>query len=80
MYKKSTKDANQNERMFSMSPMITELWQQDYQDQDLWHNEQGIMINTAALVEREAYFDIIRVPASALSISNDLDSFIFEHH
>ena len=40
----------------------TEVWYQDVEDSDLWFGEHGVMVNTAALNEREFYFDVIRVP------------------
>ena len=42
---------------------LTEIWTQDIQDPDLWHGNYGVMVNTAALDEREVYFDITRVPS-----------------
>lgn len=39
-----------------------EIWYQDVEDSDLWFGEHGVMVNTAALNEREFYFDVIRVP------------------
>lgn len=38
-----------------------EVWQQDLQDHHLWHGENGVMVNEAALKDREFYFDIVRV-------------------
>jgi hypothetical protein len=46
-----------------MKHLITEVWTQDTQDSDLWHGKFGVMLNTVALDEREAFFDVIRVPA-----------------
>jgi hypothetical protein len=40
----------------------TEVWYQDVEDNDLWFGEHGVMVNTAALNEREFYYDVIRVP------------------
>jgi hypothetical protein len=40
----------------------TEIWYQDVEDSDLWFGEHGVMVNTAALNEREFYFEVIRVP------------------
>ncbi len=42
-------------------PKPIEVWQQDSQQQDLWLFTNGIMVNSAALKERESYFDIIRI-------------------
>ena len=39
----------------------TEVWQQDPVDADFWHGPDGIIVNTAALKEREFYFDVVRV-------------------
>ena len=39
----------------------SEVWYQDAFDNDLWHNDKGLMVNTAALDEREAFFEVIRV-------------------
>jgi hypothetical protein len=41
---------------------VTEVWYQDVEDSDLWFGEHGVMVNTAALEEREFYYDVIRVP------------------
>ena len=41
-----------------------EIWRQDPIDQDLWHGENGLMINQAALKERAAYFDITPIPTA----------------
>jgi hypothetical protein len=41
---------------------VTEVWYQDVEDSNLWFGEHGVMVNTAALDEREFYFDVIRVP------------------
>lgn len=35
-----------------------ELWQQDIYDKDLWHGENGLIVNTAALKDREDYIDV----------------------
>ena len=40
-----------------------EIWMQDTQNLDLWHSEEGLIVNTAALKEREDYFDVHRVLA-----------------
>lgn len=37
----------------------TEIWQRDNVDANLWHGEQGLIINTAALEERKFFFDVI---------------------
>jgi hypothetical protein len=41
---------------------LTEIWYQDVEDSNLWFGEHGVMVNTAALDEREFYFEVIRVP------------------
>jgi len=41
-----------------------EIWRQDNASQDLWHGDNNVMINTAALLEREAYFEVIRIPSA----------------
>ena len=45
----------------------TEIWQQDVTDVDFWHGPNGIIVNTAALKEREFYFDIVCVEAHKLA-------------
>lgn len=37
-----------------------ELWTRDPQDEDLWHGPHGVIVNSVALAEREAYFHVIR--------------------
>lgn len=39
----------------------SEVWYQDSEDRDYWHGQHGVMVNTAALTEREFYYQIIRV-------------------
>ncbi len=39
-----------------------EIWHQDLFDNDLWINEYGLLVNTAALEERTTYFEVVRVP------------------
>lgn len=46
----------------------SEVWYQDTQDRDLWSNENGLLVNTAALNEREVYFDVTRVDANAVQL------------
>lgn len=48
---------------------LHEVWYQDTQNHDLWSNEQGLLVNTAALNEREAYFDITRVDAGMRQVN-----------
>ncbi|UCH25420.1 MAG: hypothetical protein JSV66_16040 [Trueperaceae bacterium] len=40
-----------------------ELWKQDATDTDLWHHPAGLIVNTAALDQREDYFNIVRIHA-----------------
>ena len=37
----------------------TELWRRDAKDSDLWHGEKGLILNTAALQERKAYYNVV---------------------
>ncbi len=39
----------------------SEVWYQDALEADLWHNDKGLLVNTAALDEREAFFEVTRV-------------------
>jgi hypothetical protein len=39
----------------------SEVWYQDCDNPELWHGKHGVIINTAALDEREFYYDIIRI-------------------
>jgi hypothetical protein len=41
----------------------TEIWYQDLEDGNLWHGTHGVIVNTAALVEREFFYNIERVAA-----------------
>jgi hypothetical protein len=40
---------------------VSEVWYQDTENGDMWHGKHGVIVNTAALNEREFYFDIIRI-------------------
>ena len=52
----------------TMTPLKpTETWQRDPYDADLWHGPNGVIVNTAALKEREFYFDVIRVESYKLA-------------
>ena len=42
----------------------TETWRQDTTDRDLWHHASGVIVNSAALDQREPYYTIIRVGAA----------------
>jgi len=37
----------------------TEFWRRDPKDSDLWHGEKGLILNTAALEERKAYYNVV---------------------
>lgn len=53
---------NIRERNETGKPLkATEVWYQDVEDRDLWFGEHGVMVNTAALAEREFYYEVIRV-------------------
>jgi hypothetical protein len=41
----------------------SEVWYQDLEDGNLWHGTHGVIVNTAALVEREFFYNITRVVA-----------------
>lgn len=41
-----------------------ETWRQDPSDLDLWHHQHGLIVNSAALAEREAFYRVIRVGAA----------------
>lgn len=47
--------------MNQVSYKTSEVWYQDTLEQDLWHNDKGLLVNTAALQEREAFFEVTRV-------------------
>jgi hypothetical protein len=40
-----------------------EVWYQDPEDGNLWHGTHGVILNTAALLEREFFYNIKRVNA-----------------
>ena len=50
------------------STINNEVWYQDTENHDLWSNDGGLLVNTAALDEREAYFDVTRVDANAVQL------------
>gem|GEM_PF-4060356 len=50
------------QRLDDLKPL--EVWRQDSGDPELWHHANGLIINTAALVERETYFNIVRIRAT----------------
>ena len=37
----------------------TEIWTQDSEDENLWHGPAGVIVNTAALEERRAFYQIL---------------------
>jgi hypothetical protein len=41
-----------------------ETWRQDPSDLDLWHHQQGLIVNSEALSERETFYRVLRVGAS----------------
>ncbi len=45
-----------------------EIWYQDNSDYDLWHGPQGLIVNTAALEEREAFYEVTRVTNVSASV------------
>ena len=50
-----------------------EVWHQDPFEKDLWINENGLLVNTAALEERASYFEaaeLIRVPVQPAPASD----------
>ncbi len=54
----------------------TETWYQDAQDVDLWHGQQGLIVNTPALLERESYYQVLRIRTSQTQFDFDqLDLF-----
>ena len=42
-----------------LSDLPPEVWTQDGDDANLWHGPHGVIINSAALEERRAFFDVI---------------------
>lgn len=52
----------------------TEVWYQDPEDHNLWHGTHGVIVNTAALVEREFFYNITRVVASGTPKRNKRSS------
>ena len=66
------------------STINNEVWYQDTENHDLWSNDGGLLVNTAALDEREAYFDVTRVDANAGSARwltpTQLEPLSAEHH
>ena len=42
---------------------LVETWIQDPEDHDLWHGEHGVIVNTAALEMRKAFYTIVKQTA-----------------
>lgn len=38
-----------------------ETWRQLPSDPDLWHHHNGVIVNSAALAEREYFYTVIRI-------------------
>lgn len=38
-----------------------EIWYQDESNFDLWHGENGVIVNTTALNERQYYYHVLAV-------------------
>ena len=53
-----------------------ETWMQDSTDRNFWHAKNGLMVNAAALKEREGFYEIERVYAEdgETWTQDDLDS------
>lgn len=47
-----------------------ERWHQDPTDRDLWHHQNGLIVNSAALAERESYYRIVRIDAESSDIAS----------
>ncbi|MCA9838008.1 MAG: hypothetical protein KC422_13910 [Trueperaceae bacterium] len=43
----------------SMAKLASETWTRDPDDPDFWHGPHGVIVNTAALEYRKAFFEII---------------------
>lgn len=48
-----------------MNNTVQEVWYQLASNPTLWEGEGGLIVNTAALDEREAYFEVTRVASYA---------------
>ena len=59
--------------MTAKANMQQEIWRQDVTNFDLWHGAKGVIVNTAALDERESYFDIFRVRSQPIKRSERSD-------
>ena len=63
---KEALDENSKSVVFAQTEVVeqnvlstTELWRRDAKDLDLWHGEHGLILNTAALEERKAYYNVV---------------------
>lgn len=54
-----------------MTKVSIEVWRQDTDNQDLWHGDNHLIVNTAALQEREAYYEIVRIPMPNFNFDSD---------
>ena len=54
-------DQPTQQQLAALKPV--ETWRQHPAEPGLWIGEQGLLVNTAALVERERYYNVVRVPA-----------------
>lgn len=61
-----------------MTYKANESWLQDNQNPDLWYAENGLIVNSAALQEREFFFEVERIYTSEKEhevwTQDDLDS------
>jgi len=54
-----------------------EIWNQDPFEKDLWMNEDGLLVNTAALEERTYYVEVVRVPVQPVPDRKPVDEYAF---
>jgi hypothetical protein len=54
-----------------------ETWFQDSSDPDLWHHPNGLIVNGAALRERESYYTVLRV--RPMASAGEQASLLFGH-
>lgn len=47
-----------------------EVWYPHPSEKDLWIGEHGLLVNTAALEERTAYFEVVRLLVPPLPLSD----------
>lgn len=48
-----------NVQVFASLQLPQEVWTQDELDANLWHGPHGVIVNTSALEQRKAFFEII---------------------